>query len=56
MLRGAASAAAISTGGPGVRFPDKFTLNINGHEFDAYLDDQTRATLADVFDEADRSR
>jgi hypothetical protein len=56
MLRGAAAAASGSSRPP-VRFPDKFTLVLSdGRELDAFLDEHTRATMADVFDEADRSR
>lgn len=53
MLTGASGGAAPATP---IKFPDHFTVKIGEREFLAMLDDETRATMADVFDEAARSR
>jgi SLT domain-containing protein len=39
-----------------VDMPDKIVVQVNGTQFDAYVDVQSRKTIEAVFDEADRSR
>lgn len=51
MLKGASGGSSTT-----INFPDRFVLKVGEREFLAMLDDETRATMADVLQEADRSR